>query len=269
MRGVILAAGRGSRLNGGSPEVPKCLVKVGGVSLVERQIALLRGCGIHDIVVVVGCQADAVRRVCGTGVRYVENAQFASTNSLYSLWLTRHVLAGGFVVMNCDVVIHPRLLDDLLTARYEDALLMAYRDEQDAPFSDEEMKIKVRRGRVADMSKQMDPEEADGENVGIVKFGSAGAELLVPLLDTIVQAGGTREWAPRAFLEFAQLRPLHAISTRGLPWTEIDFPEDYERATNEVLPAIEADFAGLSARDRRARTWDATPVATTGTESRG
>jgi NDP-sugar pyrophosphorylase family protein len=54
-----------------------------------------------------------------------------------------------------------------------------------------------------------------------------------------VASGGLRDWAPRAFADFARLRPLHAIGTRGLPWTEIDFPQDYERAVNDVLPAIE------------------------------
>jgi hypothetical protein len=61
------------------------------------------------------------------------------------------------------------------------------------------------------------------------------------VLDQRVAAGGLRDWAPRAFAEFARRRPLHVIGTRGYPWTEIDFPEDYERAINEVLPAIEAD----------------------------
>jgi hypothetical protein len=50
-----------------------------------------------------------------------------------------------------------------------------------------------------------------------------------------------REWAPRAFGEFARSQALHAVGTRGFPWTEIDFPEDYRRAVNEVLPAIDGD----------------------------
>lgn len=264
MRGVILAAGRGSRLNGGTEDMPKCLAKVGGVSLVERQIAALQACGVRDIAIVIGCEAEAVRRACGRSIRYVENPDFASTNSLYSLWLARHLLTDGAAILNCDVLFHPRLLDDLLTSRYQDAMLIAYRDDTGPPFGDEEMKVTVRRGCVIEMSKQMDPAAADGENVGVLKFGRDGARLLVPILDRIVRAGGMREWAPRAFVEFASQRPLRAIGTRGLPWTEIDFPEDYERATTEVLPAIEADAS--SSND--AHGWDAAPLAPTGTESR-
>ncbi|MEJ7709173.1 MAG: hypothetical protein WKF84_04770 [Pyrinomonadaceae bacterium] len=91
----------------------------------------------------------------------------------------------------------------------------------------------------------MEPAEADGENVGFVKFGPTGARLLVEQMNKIIANGGERDWAPRAFLEVAKLRPLRVVSTRGYPWTEIDFPEDFHRAVNEVLPKTE----GVSKED--------------------
>jgi choline kinase len=245
VKGIILAAGKGSRLNGTIGDKPKCLLRVGGKTLVERQIDALRDAGIDDIVIVVGCQADHVRRTCGKRITYIENTRFAQTNSLYSLWMARPLLYDGFVVMNCDVLFHPQMLSDLVTSRHEDALLIAYQEDEAEPFGDEEMKIKVRRGRVADIAKTLPADEADGENVGIVKFGADGARLLGRLLDQRVTSGGLRDWAPRAFADFARVRPLHAIGTRGYPWTEIDFPEDYERAVREVLPAIEGEDVTL------------------------
>jgi L-glutamine-phosphate cytidylyltransferase len=151
--------------------------------------------------------------------------------------------------MNCDVLVHPQLLTDLMTARHEDALLLAYRDAF-TQYGDEEMKVRVRCGRVVDMSKAMAPEESDGENVGIVKFGAEGARLLIEKMDALVAAGEQKAWVPRAFAAFAAERPLHAISTRGYPWTEIDFPEDYRRAVEVVLPQIEDDLSA-AARLRR------------------
>src|SRR5580765_506956 len=193
MRGIILAAGKGSRLNGTIGDKPKCLLRVGGKTLVERQIDALKAVGITDIVVVVGCQAEAVRRSCGVRITYVENSRFAQTNSLYSLWLARPLLYDGFVVMNCDVLFHPQMLSDLVTSRHEDALLIAYQDDDAEPFSDEEMKITVRRGRVTEIAKTLSPDEADGENVGIGKFGRTGARLLANLLDQRVSEGGLRD----------------------------------------------------------------------------
>jgi L-glutamine-phosphate cytidylyltransferase len=250
MRGIILAAGKGSRLNGTIGDKPKCLLRIGGTTLVDRQIDALKAVGITDIVVVVGCQAELVRRSCGARITYIENTRFAQTNSLYSLWLARPLLYDGFVVMNCDVLFHPQMLSDLVTSRHEDALLIAYQDDDTQPLGDEEMKIKVRRGRVSEIAKTLSPDEADGENVGVVKFGRDGARLLTSLLDQRVANGGLRDWAPKAFGDFARVRPLHAIGTRAYPWTEIDFPEDFERAVRDILPAIEAEDVVLT-HDRR------------------
>src|SRR4051812_44694895 len=148
MRGVILAAGKGARLNGTIGDKPKCLLRLGGTTLIERQISALRTAGIDDIVVVIGCQAEWVRRTCGPRLTYIENTRFAQTNSLYSLWLARPLLGDGFVVMNCDVLFHQQLLTDLLAARHDDALVISY---DTAPLGDEEMKVKVRRGCVVDI----------------------------------------------------------------------------------------------------------------------
>jgi choline kinase len=246
MRGIILAAGRGLRLNGITGDNPKCLVRIGGLTLIERQIQTLRRFEIDDIAVVVGYGADRVRRACGSEVSYIENELFDQTNSLYSLWMTRDLLREGFVVMNSDVLFHPQLLKDLLTARHEDALLIAYSSESKRPLGSEEMKVKVRGGRVVDISKLMDPAEADGENLGIVKFGASGAELLVEKMDTLIAAKSYRDWAPRAFRDFAAERPLFAVGTRGYPWTEIDFPEDYRLALDEIWPSIEAMDEGYN-----------------------
>jgi len=245
MRAVILAAGRGGRLRGVAGARPKCLARVGARTLIERQIQALRACGADEIAVVAGYRAAEVRAACGAGIDVVHNARYASTNSLYSLWLARHLLTAGFVVLNADVLFHPQLLADLLSARYDDALLMAAR-HGDAPFSEEEMKVQVRRGCVVDIDKQMAGSQADGENVGIAKFGSDGAAVMVALLNEIVAGGGIREWLPRAFAAFAERRPLHVVDTRGFPWIEIDFPEDYWRACSEVLPAIEGAAAAAA-----------------------
>lgn len=238
MRGIILAAGKGERLNGTNGDDPKCLVRMGELTLIERQILSLKSMGISDIAVVIGSGADRVRRKCGCDVRYVENPIFDQTNSLYSLWLTRHLLYEGFVVMNSDVLFHPQILWDLLTVRYEDALTVSYSDGTIPDLGDEEMKVVVRRGRVSDISKSIDPLEADGENVGIVKFGPSGARLLVEKMDELISGGAHKDWAPYAFRSFAKDRSLFAIGTRGYPWIEIDFPEDYRRAKDEILPLI-------------------------------
>jgi choline kinase len=249
MRAVILAAGRGGRLRDVTGNRPKCLARIGDQMLIERQIRSLRRCGIDSIVVVAGFCAADVRRSCGAGVDVVVNARHASTNSLYSLWLVRDLLLDGFVVMNCDVLFHDQMLRDLLSSRDEDALLISSPRGED--YGDEEMKIRVRRGCVVEIAKTLDPDAADGENVGIAKFGAAGTRVLVEEATALVRAGTVREWLPRAFAAFTRRRPLHVVETRGYPWIEIDCPEEYWPACADVLPAIaELDATG----DRRRPT---------------
>ena len=245
MRAIILAAGKGKRLGKVCGDDPKCLLDIGGLSLIERQIETLRAVGVDHITAVVGYGAKHVRERCGSSISYIENEIHEQTNSLYSLWLARDVLTEGFVVLNADVLFHSQLLVDLISVEYEDALLVSY---EPLLLGDEEMKVKVRKGCVVDLSKQMNPAEADGENVGIVKFGPSGAAFLIEQMDALVAAGNLQEWAPRAFREFATQRPLSAISTRSYPWIEIDFPEDYRRAVDEILPKlIQTDRLGDAA----------------------
>lgn len=238
MKAIILAAGKGSRLDGAAVK-PKCLVVVGGLTLLHRQIEALQNLNIKEIVVVVGFGADSIRAECGDEITFVENTRFAETSSLYSLWLAQEHLSEGFVVLNSDVLFHPQLMADLLKSSCDNALLLSD-SEKETPLGDEEMKVKVRDKLVVDISKEMDPLEADGENVGIVKFSGTGAKLLVEYMNKLIAAGAVKDWAPRAFLEFARHHPLHALSTHGLPWIEIDFPEDYRRAVEEVFPKMQS-----------------------------
>jgi choline kinase len=242
MRGVILAAGSGSRLRPVLGPLPKCLARVGDCTLIERQIRLLRECGVDPITAVVGHRADDVARVCGPRVEVVHNTRYATTNSLYSLWLARPLLAKGFIVLNADVLFDASLLAALVECAHADALLVARR-QAGTVYSDEEMKVHVRGDLVAAIDKKLDDRLADGENVGIAKFGTAGASLLLEQMRTVLAAGGFREWLPRAFDGFCRLRALHVVATGDRPWIEIDFPEDYMRACREILPAIAARAA--------------------------
>ena len=106
MQAVILAAGSGSRLQRVSNGLPKCLLPIGGRPLIEHQLEALSDAGVGNVLVVVGHQADEVRKTLGNRVEYVENTRYDATNSLYSLWLAREWVKGPFVLLNCDLLFH-------------------------------------------------------------------------------------------------------------------------------------------------------------------
>src|SRR5262249_37880683 len=151
---IVLAAGKGTRLNGVDLK-PKCLFEVGGKTLLDHQLSALGNAQISEIVLVLGFEAERIRSCCASPTSFVINPRFEETSSLYSLWLAREYLTEGFVVLNCDVLFHPQLLTKLLSAPVADALLVDYVDKQHNHLGEEEMKVKVRDGVVVDIRKDM------------------------------------------------------------------------------------------------------------------
>ena len=87
MNAIILAAGMGTRLRPLTNEIPKCLVKVQGVPMVERQIEFLLDAGIRDITLVSGYKAEKLNFYQDKyGVNIVFNEKFDTCNNIYSLY---------------------------------------------------------------------------------------------------------------------------------------------------------------------------------------
>jgi choline kinase len=114
----ILAAGTGSRLSPLTENVPKCLTEVHGRPILERLVTSLRANGFTRLVFVVGHLEDCIRsfleiHAADLTVEYVVNPVYATTNNLYSLWLTRDQFQEPFLLIESDLVFDSSLLDKL------------------------------------------------------------------------------------------------------------------------------------------------------------
>ena len=236
MKAIILSAGQGSRLLPLTQDRPKCLLDIGGRSIIEHQVDLLVAEGIRQITVVIGYMGLKVREVLGSRVVYCENDLFASTSSMYSLWLARDAAADGFLVVNSDVLFHGDILKSLLNSPHGDALAVDF----ESVMAEEEMKVQVRDGRVVALSKQLS--NGDGENLGMVKLTAEGSRVLFTKIDELLRQNHRQVMVPFALNAIAPSYDLAAVPVQGLPWIEIDFPEDYERAREVVYPAIRREL---------------------------
>ena len=191
MRAVILAAGLGSRLLPHTETRPKCLLKVGGRTILEYQLAALRQCGITDVVLVVGYQQEKIRAHLDVPVTYVENTEYASTGSSYSLWLTRELIRDGFIYVNSDLIFHPRMLSALLESPAPDAIVI----DRHVNLTGDMQKAAMDGDRILRMNKTMVAEEAAAEVVGPAKFSANGARRIVSYLDEVIAGGDRSRWA--------------------------------------------------------------------------
>lgn len=242
---ILLAAGCSRRLKLLTADRPKCLLEIGGRTLLEHQVGALRAAGVERIVVVTGYFADKVRDCGGPALEYVHNPVYDRTNSLYSLSLALDHGQDGFVLANADVLFHPRILEYLVLAPFRDALLY----EPGIALGDEEMKVRLEDGRVSAIAKDLPAGSYHGENLGVLKFSAEGAARVAAAARQLVALGEVNAWAPRAFHGICADYPIHAVPTRGLPWIEIDFPEDVERARAQVWPRIERDLVHSRERE--------------------
>lgn len=233
MHGLILAAGSGTRMEGLEGPKPKCLYKVGGKPLIEHQIASLEAAGVDSIVVVVGYQADQIRRRVNVEATFVENPDYTSTNSLQSFVLGAEQLWGDTVVLNADVLFPQELVSIVASPRSS-----AFAYDSSAGVDDEAMKVKVHKRRLLSMSKQMPAHDNHGENLGIIRFNGRALRYAVNVGKDLISRGRQRDWLATAVNATARWFRFEALDVSGMPWIEIDFPEDLRRARAEVWPAI-------------------------------
>jgi len=237
MRAVILAAGLGSRLLPHTESRPKCLLKIGGHTILEYQLAALRACGVRDVVLVLGHHGDKIRSHVSVPVTFIENTEYASTGSSYSLWLTRELIKDGFIYVNSDLIFHPRMLQELLDSPHPDGIVI----DRSVCLTGDMQKAEMDGNRILRMSKSMSAELAAAEVVGPAKFSAEGARVLVDYLDDLVRSGERSRWAYEAFAEVARLRPFVGIDNPGCFWAEVDTPTDLIEASQR-MPAHFVDF---------------------------
>jgi len=253
MRAVILAAGRGSRLAEHNPQsLPKCLLRFGGRSLLARHLELLHRFGVKTADLVVGYEADKIIDHVATlalrpDVAFHFNPRY-ELGSVLSLWAAGDSLrhSGPVIVMDADVLYHPDILQRLVETQVENCFLI----DRDFLHGDEPVKIAVHDGQMVEFRKQLAAGlEFDtlGESVGFFRFGPEQAGLIADECACFDREGlgdAPHEEALRNVL-LRQPGAFGLEDVTGLPWIEIDFPEDVTRAANEVLPAIRADYPGF------------------------
>jgi choline kinase len=239
MKAVILAAGVGKRLWEVTQYRPKCLIEIGGRSLLRRSLESLASVGIRRAEIVVGYKQDMIRAAveqdsCGVKVTFLVNEQF-HRGSISSLWIARTALDDDTIVMDADVLFHPEILRRLVSSPSANALLM----DETVKQTGEECMVVVAGDRVIALTKNM-PEEYDyaGEGVGFLRVRHADTPRVVASLRDHIERGSWDMEYEDALQQYFRDVRVGYERIGGLPWTEIDFIQDIRKAELEVLPRL-------------------------------
>lgn len=186
MKAVILAAGVASRLRPLTNNTPKCLLKVGEKSILERTIDNLIKNNISEVIVVTGflkekIEGFLIQNYPNLSFTFIYNEKYDSTNNIYSLWLAKSKILGyDMLLLDSDIVFDSRIVGQLLSSKYDDCLSLRSVEK----LGKEEIKCLLNEdGSIREIGKTMDPQEAVGESIGIEKFSKDLVLRLFTILD--------------------------------------------------------------------------------------
>lgn len=239
MRALILAAGRGSRMGDLGDDRPKCLIKLQGRPLIERQITALRRSGVEEIGVVRGYRAEMIDF---PGLIYFANERWAETNMVMSLvaaapWLR----SAPLIVSYADIFYRSELVRGLACAPGQ--LVITYDREWRRlwtrrfadPLADAETFRINETGQLLEIGgKTKRIEDIQGQYMGLLKFTPPAwnaVEVLLSELDVAARDRLDITGLLRRLL--TRKEPIHTFGTDG-QWGEIDNPEDVALYQNMV-----------------------------------
>lgn len=243
MKAIIVAAGPGSRLNPLTNEMPKCLLEVGGKTILEIALEALRENGIEEIAVVRGYCSHLIDY---PNVTYYENPNYRENNILRSLFYAEGEMNDDFIFAYSDIIYSREIVTRLIDSEADIALIVdvnwihAYEGRDLHPISEAEL-VKVKNGKVVKIGKGVvSPDEAHGEFIGLAKFSKSGAELMKAAYHRVAEEHPAAPFQNAASLEKAYMTDMiqelvdngslvQSIDIEG-GWIEIDTPQDLERA---------------------------------------
>lgn len=231
MKTIILSAGQGRRLLPFTADLPKCLLELSGVSLLEWQLRSLAAAGMDEVVVVTGFQAAKVEAtVAGMSVplrvRTLHNPFFSVADNLASCWTARHEMTGEFLLLNGDTLIEPAIVDHVLAAPATSPITVTI--DRKSAYDPDDMKVSLEGDRLLAIGKTLPLEDVDGESIGLLRFSAEGGRMFVDAVEKALKTNaGLKLWYLSAIDQIARERGTVGFrSIEGHEWGELDFPED-------------------------------------------
>jgi choline kinase len=236
---IILAAGRGSRLHPYTESCPKCMTELGGMTLLDRQMATLRACGVVDIVIATGYLGDMLE---GPGIRRVHNPGWAETNMVETLFCAEEEFTDDIIVTYSDIVYEPDVLKALIASPADISVIVdrqwraLWESRFDDPLEDAETLRLDESGGIVEIGQPPRTyDDIEAQYIGLMRFRGAGITALRDGYQSLQKA--QRPWMANRPVEKAYMTDLlselilagtrlQAVPIDG-GWLEVDTVRDY------------------------------------------
>lgn len=259
MQALMLAAGMGRRMGHYTEEMTKCMIPVGGRTLLERAVEALKLAGIHKFVMVVGWECGKLidyitQNITDMEFEFIYNYDYATTNNIYSLYMAREQLAADdTILLESDLVYEPHLIRDIVEDESKNLVAVAKYEQ----WMDGTVTTLDGEGMIHEFIEKKNFHFQDVSNyyktVNIYKFSKEfSREQYLPFLEAYIKAFGKNQYYELVLKALAPLNnaQLKAFVLKNVSWYEIDDAQDLDIANTlfapreEKLAAYELHFGG-------------------------
>ena len=246
MIGMILSAGMGTRLMPLTKEIPKPLLEINGMTLLERMIINCMNVGINEFIVIVGYNKEKVIELApeleekhSISIKIVENERFDVTNTSVSTYLASKNLEGekadDFILINGDNVVDPQIIADIAKRKNTSLIVDNYKQLNEESFKliienetfNEDKTIA--NGTIKEIGKGIDIGSSTGEFIGVSKVAKNDIPKFNEILKELI-GEDEQNYYDFAYKTLSKISPIDFVLTNGLKWTEIDDHTDWEQA---------------------------------------
>lgn len=250
MIGIILSAGMGTRLMPLTKDIPKTLLKINEVTLLERMIKNCIDAEISKFIVVVGYNKEKVIDLCpeiaekyDIEIETIANEKYDVTNTSVSTYLACRFIEENdlddFVLINGDNVVDPEIISRIANSKNTGMIIDNFKelDEEsfkliidDESFNEDKT---IANGKISSIGKGLDIPSSTGEFIGVSKVKSDDVAEFNRILERLIQED-PQNYYDYAYKDLSEIKTIDFVLTNGLKWTEIDDHKDWENAQKLV-----------------------------------
>lgn len=236
MKAIIYNSGLGKRMGDLTKDRPKSMVELkNGETIFERQLRLLRECGIKDIVVTTGPFKEKIEAVtkepqfADMKFTLVENPVYDKTNYIYSMYCAREYLDDDMILLHGDLVFNKELLRKVLASNEKDLITINRKKE----LPEKDFKGRIKDSKLQEVSINI----FDDDCFALQPMYKLSKETLSKWVDKtveFVENGTTGVYAENAFNTILPTLAVKEFSYEDDFIDEVDNPSDLERVSNEI-----------------------------------